>query len=484
MALVGLTNDEKIWNYFKSKGMSPYGIAGIIGNADFESALNPKNMEDAYQARLGYNDDTYTAAVDSGKYPQFVSDQVGYGLFQWTWWTRKQGLLELAKKKGHSVGDLETQLDYFYSELSSGFPSLLTTLMNARSVREASNGVLLKYEAPADTSVKMQDRRCVFAQRYYDKFAGKSTTEQPVILTAALTPVNGYYHFKKGSHIKLSKNFTSDEFDCHGSGCCSETITNVKLVEFCQTIRDHYNTSVSITSPYRCPVHNSRSNGATGSRHTKGDAADIVVSGHSPREVAAYCESIGILGVGLYETDSDGHFVHIDTRDYKSFWYGQAQAYRSTFGGTSAAQNNSSPATTSSGMLVSGSKGSAVKSLQEKLIKLGYSVGVCGADGEYGYGTMVAVRQFQKDHNLSQDGKCGSITLAAIDKEIGKLDGDNKNEYVVTASLLNVRSGAGTSFGIVKQVHKNTVLEITEINNGWGKMESGWVSMQYVQQKG
>lgn len=71
-----------------------------------------------------------------------------------------------------------------------------------------------------------------------------------------------------------------------------------------------------------------------------------------------------------------------------------------------------------------------------------------------------------------------------IDKEIGKLDEDNKNEYVVTASLLNIRSGAGTSFGIVKQVHKNTVLEITEINNGWGKMESGWVSMQYVQQKG
>jgi hypothetical protein len=82
-------------------------------------------------------------------------------------------------------------------------------------------------------------------------------------------------------------------------------------------------------------VHNSRVGGAPGSRHSKGDAADIVVKGHSPREVAQYCESIGIKGIGLYETAADGYFVHIDTRDYQSFWYGQKEEKRTTFGGNS-----------------------------------------------------------------------------------------------------------------------------------------------------
>jgi uncharacterized protein YcbK (DUF882 family) len=64
---------------------------------------------------------------------------------------------------------------------------------------------------------------------------------------------------------------------------------------------------------------------APGSRHSKGDAADIVVKGVSSREVAKYAESIGIKGIGLYETSADGHFTHIDTRTSKSFWYGQSE---------------------------------------------------------------------------------------------------------------------------------------------------------------
>ena len=54
----------------------------------------------------------------------------------------------------------------------------------------------------------------------------------------------------------------------------------------------------------------------------------------APAEIAKYAESIGILGIGLYETNRDGHFVHIDTRTTKAFWYGQKQAKRTTFGGS------------------------------------------------------------------------------------------------------------------------------------------------------
>ena len=138
--------------------------------------------------------------------------------------------------------------------------------------------------------------------------------------------------YAKNEDYQLSKNFKSSEFDCHGSGCCLLTTIDDKLVKYLQLIRDYFNKPVNISSGYRCPTHNKNIGGATGSRHSKGQAADIYINGVAPIEIAKYAESIGILGIGLYETNADGHFVHIDTRDTKSFWYGQKQEYRSTFG--------------------------------------------------------------------------------------------------------------------------------------------------------
>ena len=146
--------------------------------------------------------------------------------------------------------------------------------------------------------------------------------------------------YTKGKKTKLSTNFQSTEFDCHGKNCCSSTLIDEKLVNYLQSIRDYFGKPVNISSAYRCAVHNKNVGGATSSRHKSGEAADIYINGVAPAEIAKYAESIGILGIGLYETDKDGHFVHIDTRTKKAFWYGQSQAYRSTFGGTPV-QNNS-----------------------------------------------------------------------------------------------------------------------------------------------
>lgn len=145
--------------------------------------------------------------------------------------------------------------------------------------------------------------------------------------------------YTKGEKTKLSTNFQSTEFDCHGKNCCSSTLIDEKLVDYLQSIRDYFGKPVNISSAYRCAVHNKNVGGATSSRHKSGEAADIYINGVAPAEIAKYAESIGILGIGLYETDKDGHFVHIDTRTKKAFWYGQSQAYRSTFGGAPA-QNN------------------------------------------------------------------------------------------------------------------------------------------------
>lgn len=67
-------------------------------------------------------------------------------------------------------------------------------------------------------------------------------------------------------------------------------------------------------------------------------------------------------------------------------------------------------------ILRKGSAGPEVKSLQKKLLQIGYYLGSYGADGDYGDATVTAVRKFQKDNSLAIAGEAGPDTLAKIDK--------------------------------------------------------------------
>ena len=171
-------NDKTIWNFLKGKGLNDFAIAGIMGNIYAESGFKPTNLQNAYEKKLGYTDDSYTAAVDNGSYGNFVRDSAGYGLAQWTYWSRKQALLEYARSVGKSIGDLSMQLDFMWKEMQ-GYKSMMTTLNSATSVLEASNAVLLQYERPADQSESAQNRRAGYGQTYYDKYAGKATEPSP-----------------------------------------------------------------------------------------------------------------------------------------------------------------------------------------------------------------------------------------------------------------------------------------------------------------
>lgn len=71
-----------------------------------------------------------------------------------------------------------------------------------------------------------------------------------------------------------------------------------------------------------------------------------------------------------------------------------------------------STGSTGSSVLKYGSRGSAVKSLQQDLNTLGYNCGT--PDGIFGSGTASAVKAFQRACNLSADGIAGSNTLSKI----------------------------------------------------------------------
>ena len=168
---------QVIWDYFKSKGFNNYGISGLMGNIQRESGFNPKNLQSTGNKELGMTDEQYTAAVDSGKYTydMFRSDSHGFGLAQWTFHTRKASLYNFAKKQNKSIGDLQMQLDFLYKELT-GYKEVINVLKTAKSVREASDIVMLKYERPADQSESARAKRASYGETLYKEFCGAFET--------------------------------------------------------------------------------------------------------------------------------------------------------------------------------------------------------------------------------------------------------------------------------------------------------------------
>lgn len=205
------------------------------------------------------------------------------------------------------------------------------------------------------------------------------------------------YSYSRQGNVRLSQNFTVKEFRCHDGS--DEVLVDPALVRLLQKIRDKFG-AVNITSAYRTPAWNKRVGGATGGYHVKGMAADIVIRGVSPIDVALYAQSIGAGGVGLYLYPG-GMFVHVDCRPGTSRW---VQARKS--GGYTVVQ-------TIFPTVRQGSHGDAVRLLQRGL--------GLREDGVFGQDTQKALLALQKrvftdpkDH----DGVCGPKTWAEAVKRL------------------------------------------------------------------
>lgn len=110
---------------------------------------------------------------------------------------------------------------------------------------------------------------------------------------------------------KVSEHFEAEEFACKDGSF--ELLLCTELLEALEKIRNHFQAPCTINSGYRTPSHNKKVGGAGNSYHCKGMAADIIVKGHSSKEVAKYANSILDKGGVIRYTN----FVHIDVRESK-----------------------------------------------------------------------------------------------------------------------------------------------------------------------
>ena len=190
--IYGGTTAEKIWFALLEVGYSEYAVAGALGNLHCESGFQTNNLEDIFEAggssdfvtigkyKISYTDETYTEAVDRGiiTKEEFISDHyldkrgAGYGLAQWTWYTRKAALYDYAQSKGVSIADEDMQIEFLISELPN---YEYDNWLYAESPEEAAIAFCHNFENENITETEYREQR---AREYYDKFHGKTIDEQ------------------------------------------------------------------------------------------------------------------------------------------------------------------------------------------------------------------------------------------------------------------------------------------------------------------
>lgn len=171
---------KKYWDSLMAKIENEYGVAGLMGNLDAESGLLPYrkqgDMISPYVASQQYTNNVDSGAITKN---QFCTDQIGYGLAQWTIQSRKTQLYDFKTEMKTSIGSYELSLKMLFYELEGSYYDVWQVLRSAPSVRVASDYVLHNYEMPEDQSEAVEIARAALGQQIYDEFHGTEPTPTP-----------------------------------------------------------------------------------------------------------------------------------------------------------------------------------------------------------------------------------------------------------------------------------------------------------------
>ncbi len=183
---------QKIYERLRAAGLSIAGACAVLGNIAAESSLVP-NI--AQRGMTTLSDEQYTAKFDKAP-DSCIRDGVGYGLCQWTFWSRKQALWSFAHSRGKSVGDMDSQIDFLLYELEEDYPGLLDFLCRTDDMYSAAERFCKEFERPAVNNV---DTRYAFAQDFEARFEQTEPDAAPwfppdisVLVLQAVLVGNGY----------------------------------------------------------------------------------------------------------------------------------------------------------------------------------------------------------------------------------------------------------------------------------------------------
>lgn len=184
---------QNIYEKLNKEFNNPLGVCGLMGNIRAESAFKSNNLQNSYEKALGYTDDSYVKAVDSGvrTRKQFSEDRAGFGLCQWTSSGRKYALYDYAKSIGKSIADEDMQIGFLIKELKTSYRACYDIIKNAKSVKEASDYILTKFERPKDQSETAKRTRASYGEQIYKELVSDQTAPSTNI-EGAYYPIPNY----------------------------------------------------------------------------------------------------------------------------------------------------------------------------------------------------------------------------------------------------------------------------------------------------
>ena len=169
-------NARVVYNKLSQAGYSDVAIAGIMGNLNRESGgFNPRKLQ------------------GGGEYEDYPSeyinnDSVGYGIAQWSYHSRSQGLVDYAKSQNKHSGDLELQLDYLIKECTESYTGVSPTsdfATKETDVIKAAWKFHHDFEGSADSEEAIKNNRGGDAQGFYKQMqeGGSKSSSSSLSLT-------------------------------------------------------------------------------------------------------------------------------------------------------------------------------------------------------------------------------------------------------------------------------------------------------------
>ena len=403
-----------IYDQLRSHDMTVAGACAMLGNMKAESNLRSNT---AQYGLTSMSDEEYTEWANQEKnLNAFAHDGVGYGLCQWTYWTRKYKLAQYAKAMETNIGTEWLQIKFCIGELK-GKPSLWKYLCETDNLYEATSRICKEYENP---DVKNIDTRYTYALSFYNQATNGGFSEEVEeveemsIVEKATTQMEKWA--RDDTHGYDQANRWGPNYDCSSAVISAWEIAGVPVKSNGATYTGNMYSVFT-----RCgfvDITNSV-NLASGAGLARGD----VLLNHA-NHTAMYCGNGQVVQASINEYgattggqsgDQTGREFYI--RSYYNYPWDCVLRYQTTniSTDTSPVVKTQWPPrllTYRKGRKLT--KGLDVYACQALLNCRGYDLEL---DGEYGQACVNAVLDFQKANGLETDGDCGNDTWSMLLKK-------------------------------------------------------------------
>ena len=149
--------------------------------------------------------------------------------------------------------------------------------------------------------------------------------------------IKTYYVSKLGRDYQISPHFKLREFQSKDGA--DKVLISDELLAKLEELRAYLGgdgvATVGINSGFRTESYNRSIGGASRSRHTKGDAADVVCKQNGKRIsgklICCLCQDLGFEGVALNK--GSGYSVHLDMRPSGTYRGDERNGYGNNVGG-------------------------------------------------------------------------------------------------------------------------------------------------------